>query len=348
MSDTDKEKIDALLREAASIFRSKADSEIPALLGDGILDEFLGAMAPRKSDTGQTIYDYLLANKHRLELVALLRHAIQQNYSMSGTANGHQGFVSPDFHQWFDDGVMFLQGKERFAGLIGLYQNGQVKFAVAARDIHAGKDLGPDDLLFLNINEFRQLESKKAIPASLGDLDPVLEELGRMLGEREENEAEYQSFFTNNPWVFGMQYVKIDSHTRLDDENIPDFTGVRARDNARDIIEIKQPFMPLFRRDGSFRAEFHRAWQQAEDYLEFALSDTNFLYKRKGLRFDNPHCNLLLGYDLSPNQRAALRRKEKMNPRITILTYNDLVALSKNTAQRIKMLKGWDQEDRSG
>jgi len=347
MSNTDKKKIDALLREAASIFRSKADSEIPALLGDGILDEFLGAMAPRKSDTGQTIYDYLFANKHRLQLVALLRHAIHHNYSMSGTVNGRQCFVSPDFHQWFDAGVMFLQGKERFAGLIGLYQNEQVKFAVSARDIRAGENMGPDDLLFLNINEYKQLESKKVIPASLGDLDPVLEELGRMLGEREENEAEYQSFFTNNPWVFGMQYVKIDSHTRLDDENIPDFTGVRARDNARDIIEIKQPFMPLFRRDGGFRAEFHRAWQQAEDYLEFALSDTNFLYKRKGLRFDNPHCNLLLGYDLSPNQRAALQRKEKMNPRITILTYNDVLALSKNTAHMIKMLKGWDQKDTS-
>ena len=348
MSDTDKEKLDALLREAASIIRSKADSEIPALLGDGIVDEFLGAMAPRKSDTGQTIYDYLLANKHRLQLVALLRHAIHQNYSISGTANGHRCFVSPDFHQWFDDGVVFLQGKERFAGLIGLYQNGQVKFAVAARDIRAGEDMGPDDLLFLNIDEYRQLESEKAIPASLGDLDSVLEELGRMLGEREENEAKYQSFFTNNPWVFGAQYVRIDSHTALDNENIPDFTGVRARDHARDIIEIKQPFMPLFCQDGSFRAEFHRAWQQAEDYLEFALSDTDFLYRRKGLRFDNPHCNLLLGYDLSPDQSAALRRKQKMHPRITILTYNDVLALGKNTAQMIKTLKGWDQEDRSG
>lgn len=348
MSDTDKEKLDALLREAASIIRSKADLEIPALLGDGIVSEFLEAMAPRKSDTGQTIYDYLLANKHRLELVALLRHAIQQNYSMSGTADGHPCFVSPDFHQWFDDGVMFLQGKERFAGLIGLYQKGQVKFAVAARDIHGGKEVGPDDLLFLTIDEFRQLESEKAIPASLGDLDSALEELGRMLGKREENEAKYQSFFTSNPWVFGMQYSKIDSHKRFDDENIPDFTGVRARDNTRDIIEIKQPFMPLFGQDGNFLAKFHRAWQQAEDYLEFALSDTDFLYKRKGLRFDNPHCYLLLGYDLSPDQSAALQRKQKMNPRITILTYNNLLALSKNTAQMIKTLKGWDQEDRSG
>lgn len=71
MSDTDKEKINALLREAASIIRSKADSEIPALLGDGILRDFLEAMAPRKSDTVQTIYGYLLAGKCRLQLVAL-------------------------------------------------------------------------------------------------------------------------------------------------------------------------------------------------------------------------------------------------------------------------------------
>ena len=45
MSNTHKEKVEILLKDAGSIIRSKADSEIPALLGDGIVDEFLGAMA---------------------------------------------------------------------------------------------------------------------------------------------------------------------------------------------------------------------------------------------------------------------------------------------------------------
>ena len=45
MSDTQKEKLEVLLKEAASIIRSKANSEILALLRDGIVDESLGTMA---------------------------------------------------------------------------------------------------------------------------------------------------------------------------------------------------------------------------------------------------------------------------------------------------------------
>jgi len=343
MSEADKTRLDTLIREAASIIRGNSDSEIAETLGDGIIDEFLRAIAPHKSDKEQTIYDYLLANKHRLQLVALIRHAIQQNYSIRGTVNGHPCFVSPDFHQWFDDGVMFLQGGVRFEGMIGLYQQGEVKFAVASRDIRANDKIGPDDLLFLGLGEYEQLRSEKTFPATVDALDSALGELGRMLNDREEDEAKYQSFLTRNAWVLGAQYVKIDSHTVLDDKNIPDFTGVRARDKARDIIEIKQPFLSLFCQDGTFRAEFHRAWQQAEDYVEFVLSGDEYLYKRKGLRFDNPHCFLLLGYGLSDDEIVALRRKQKMNPRITILTYEDLFALGTNTAQLIKTVSGLNE-----
>jgi len=78
----------------------------------------------------------------------LLRHAITHNYSIKGTVEGNPVFVSPDFHQWFPGGVMFLQGKNRFEGLIGHYQNGEVKFAIAARDVRGREQLGPDDFIF--------------------------------------------------------------------------------------------------------------------------------------------------------------------------------------------------------
>ena len=343
MSDPDKERLDAALREAVSIIRRKDDSAIPQMLGDGTLDQLLEAIAPRKTSGEQTIYDYLLANKNRLQLVALVRHAIHHNYSMKGTVNGRPCFVSPDFHQWFKDGVMFLQGGERFAGTIGLYQDAQVKFAVAARDVAPGDQMGPDDLLFLSVSEYEKIDSERAVPKQPADLDSVLVELHSLLERREASEATYQSFFNRNPWVLGLQYIRVDSHTALDDANIPDFTGVRATNGTRDIIEIKQPFVPLFCRDGSFRSEFLRAWQQAEDYLEFSIAEARYLNERKGLRFENPHCLLLLGYNLSKDQIGAIRRKERMNPRIRILTYNDVLALGKNTAELAKALGGGDE-----
>jgi hypothetical protein len=340
MANMDKKRLDKLLHEAAWIIENAADSEIPELLGEGIVDKLLLAIAPQKSNSEQTIYDYLLANKRRLQLVALVRHAINHNYSTHATVNGRPCFVSPEIRQWFEDGVMFLQGNEPFGGLIGRYQNSQVAFAVAARDIRVGDHIGPDGVLFLSIDELRQAESEKVVPTSLNDLDSALNELGGMLERREEDEAKYHLFFTRNAWILGLQYSKIDSHKSLDDKNIPDFTGVRARDKARDIIEIKQPFLPIFCQDGTFRAEFYRAWQQTENYLEFVLSNEDYLYNRKGLRFDNPLCFLLLGHDLSNDEAIALLRKQKMNARITILTYNDVMALGRSTAQFIKAMGG--------
>lgn len=344
MSDRDKRRLDELLKEAASIIKRKNDGDIPKLLGDGILDEFFWSLAPRKTDKEQTIYDYLLHNKNRLALIASLRYAITANYSIQGKVNDRTCFVSPHYLQWYDDGVMFVQGKERFSGLIGLYQDGKVKFGVMARDIKAGEsNIGQGDLLFLDVEEAKKLDRAKAIPKDLHELDLALQALQGLLDNQENDEGKYQEYLERHPWLLGAQYVRIQSHRNLDDEHIPDFTGVRTRDKARDVIEIKQPFLPLFRKDGSFRAEFHRAWQQTEDYLDFVMSEAEYLYRRKGLRFDNPHCYLLIGYNLSPEQVEHLRRKEKMNARVTILTYNDLLAMGRSTAQFIKTVTGCDE-----
>lgn len=340
MNPKDKHKLDQLITKASDIISCANDDDIPSFIGDGILQHLIEAIVKPKLSRDQSIYDYLLENKRRLQLLALIRLSIQHNYSIKGKVGFQDVFVSPNEHQWFDDGVMFFQGKERFAGLIGLYQGGRVKFGIVKRDIRGGDKIGPDDLQFVDVDEMTKRFRQPRVPKDLTQLDARIVELEQMLARREKRESKYQRYFSDNFWVFGAQYKQIDSHLNLDDEKIPDFTGVRIKDLARDIIEIKPPFLPLFSSSGSFRAEFNNAWNKAEQYLDFAQTEADYLYRQKGLIFDNPRCYLVAGFNLAESLRKKIKRKEHMNPLITFLTYNDVLSIARSTVGFVKLLKG--------
>ena len=286
----------------------------------------------------QTVYEYLLQHKTGLTILARIRNVINLNYSLMGLLNDKEVYVSPSIYQWFTSGVMFLQGLERFTGLLGLYQDGQVKFAVCARDTKKGELLGPNDFLFVDAADAEKSQELSS-PEQLSTAVSVLEQL---LNGKEERESYYQDYLTNFPWSFGAQYTKIQSHESLDDQNIPDFSAVRVRDGSRDIFEIKSPFLNLFRANNEFAADFNDAWNQAERYLDFVRREADYLRRQKGLRFENPHCYLVLGKDLSEQQIEKIRSKERMNPAITIITYDDLLTLVHNTVKFIERLSNWN------
>jgi hypothetical protein len=156
----------------------------------------------------------------------------------------------------------------------------------------------------------------------------ALIQLEMLLEDKVEEEGRYQEFLEANPWIFGGHHSRIDRHTNLDDENIPDFTGVRHHDGHRDIMEFKQPFLSLFKKDGGFSAAFNDAWGQAERYFVFARRERDYL-ARKGLSFENPRCFLVAGFGLSAQQLQLIRDKEGLNPAITVLTYESVLAIGK-------------------
>ena len=331
-----KEEIQKLLKKINTLLKKLPQEEIFSTLGTGIIDDFLKAIAPLKGKE-ENIYHYLLKNKQGLSILSLMRLVIQINYSIKAIVNEKiDVFVSPLHYQWFENGVMFMQGKERFAGLIGLYQDGKVKFAIAARDVKKGENMGPNDLLFIDVEKVQKKLTNRT--KNISNLDDALKYLKKLLNNKESNEKKYQEFFAEHSWIFGAQYEKVDSHKKLNDENIPDFTGVRIKDKYRDIIEIKQPFLKLFKEGNHFNSNFNDSWNQTEEYLDFAVNDSDYLY-RKGMLFDNPQCFLLVGYNLSEKQIKSLRIKERRNPSIRILTYNDVLAMGKATRDFFNNLK---------
>jgi hypothetical protein len=302
------------------------------------MNELFSALLPKPYDKSVSIYDYLLDNRTRMTLAAGVRHAITMNCSVKGQVDGMQCYISPSHRQWFPDGIVFLQGKERFAGLIERYLDGKIEVGVAARTVRGGESMGVNDFMFIDIEEAKKQIAAERVPNTVAGLEDVLAELQALLDRRVEDEAVYQEFFTRNGWFFGLQFSRIDSHKAFNDENIPDFTGVRMPRGNRDIIEIKHPFLTLIGKSGDFRKEFHDAWSQGERYLTFADREADYLRRQKFLNFENPHCYIIAGHTFDEAQAVRIRDKEYMNPRITMMSYNEVLRLGRHTIDVLKSM----------
>ncbi len=330
----------SLISQLAQICRDLPDESIPSLLEEGAIDDLLnGIFDPTRVTEFPTIAEFLLANKNRSAYIAAIRLAITMTCSFEGKAkDGKIGYASPSDKQWFDDGVMLLEGPKRFEGLVGLYRNGRMSYAVAARTVQEGENVGPEAFHFLDMEVFKDDYKDSALPKK-HELDKPLETLKGLLEVVDSNESKYQVLLQENPWVLGLAYKRIVRHTNLDNRNIPDFTAVKVGSEFRDIFEIKPPSMKCFRSDGEFTMDFNATWNQAERYLNFVREDVDYL-RRKGLFFNNPKCTIICGYNLSDEECRKLHIKEKMNPAIHVMTYNDMMVFIESTVRFVRRFGG--------
>lgn len=163
------------------------------------------------------------------------------------------------------------------------------------------------------------------------------QQLRRLLEERCQNESAYQELLENHPWMLGGQYESIQRHLGLDDENIPDFTATRSWDKCHDILELKQPFMKCFRTNGALSSDFNDAWNQAERYMAFTRRQREYLREEKKLRFENPRCVLIAGYEIDDDGLRKIREKESLTLGISVLTYDQLLSLARHVLYLMRL-----------
>ena len=161
-----------------------------------------------------------------------------------------------------------------------------------------------------------------------------LEHLRSLLAEVNTEEARYQELLEEHPWMLGGLYSEVRRHARLDDRAIPDFTATRCYDQYHDIIELKQPFLRLFRQDGSLASNFNDAWNQAEEYLAFATRQRTYLRDERQIHIENPRCVLIVGHGLTDAQRRRIREKEAGAVSVSVFTYDELL----RTAEHVHRL----------
>lgn len=297
---------------------------------------------PRQSELAP--YAFLQQNKQRSQAIAILFEDISKTYPIKARLNdGREVLISPRAKQQDEDQVMFNQGKEPFSGVIcalGLTDPPEaVRFATSLFSISPNGKIRDDDLAFLTVEEADRLRQEQGPRQPRDVYEGAIETLRDMLRDEDNAEANYQKHLSRHPWMLGMHYVGVDSHKHLDDENIPDFTAVRATDHCRDLIEIKPPFTRFFNEAGKPLAAFHEAWNQAERYLDFARQNADYLRNQKDLIFDNPKCYLLLGDRFSDEVRRQIRVKTNNNPAITVLNYHSLLSFAEHTLKALLSLE---------
>lgn len=292
--------------------------------------------------SGGNPYEWMREHEFPWRFWAFIYQIICKRMTIKATLNtGHEVVISPTINQMVKDGVTFLQGPKPMEGLIGAYKNEKIYFAHAARDVPEGQGITSDDLQFIELDENGKLPGGNERTYSFRDAE---QKLDLLIQTNPDNESKFQEYFCEFPWVFGLQYNALQSHKKFDDQNIPDFSAARIENGLRDIVEIKPPGLKLFGRNNAPLAALNASITQCERYIDFADQNRDYLDREKGLRFNAPIAMLVAGWNIEPECLDVLRRKERLNPRIKIKTYNDLRASIKSMSNMINVLHATDKQ----
>lgn len=160
----------------------------------------------------------------------------------------------------------------------------------------------------------------------------AIDEFTAMLSE-DRVEHDWQTWFQENDWVLGSEFVRVLDDRRIDVQNIADYL-VEAYDGFLDLVEIKRPsggleFWAPTKDHGNYvpHSDLTKAITQASNYLfevEREANSLKFLERTRGVRTIKPRCVLVFGRSANWNdeQHRACRIMNSTMHNLTVLTYD--------------------------
>ena len=153
-------------------------------------------------------------------------------------------------------------------------------------------------------------------------------------------ESYWQTWFENNKWILGSEYIEILDERKIDTSNIADYL-TKAFDGFLDVVEIKKPNGLKFWMDTKDHdnyipsSDLIKAITQCQNYLyeiERESNSAKFLERTKGTKIIKPRCLLVFGRskDWDESQQKAFRILNASFNQISIMTYDHLLARAKN------------------
>jgi len=187
------------------------------------------------------------------------------------------------------------------------------------------------------LKELNKLNSTKRIITSL---EYAILELGELLRNKSRNENELQRFLTENPILFGLEYVQIIPKHRLGSEYEMDYALVN-HNGMVDLVEIESSNLPIYTKRGNPSSKLTHAEQQVLDWLDWI--ERNNSYSQRNLQgMLSPKGFVVIG----KSDSLSIANKEKLNrrniiyrDRLLILTYDDLLDRARNILSRLQNLK---------
>jgi hypothetical protein len=215
-----------------------------------------------------------------------------------------------------------------------------------------------DDLGAEEVRQFKRLLSdpdKRLLVDFINDNDLLTADLirsvdyhrrCRAVAELEEmlsknlTEAPWQSWFEENDWVLGTEFVQLLEERSIDVQHIADYL-MEAYDGFLDLVEIKRPegklkFWAAATDHGNYvpHLELIKAITQASRYIlevERESNDLKFFERVGGVKAIKPRCVLIYGRsaDWSAEQREAYRVLNAGYYNLTIMTFDHVLARAK-------------------
>lgn len=194
----------------------------------------------------------------------------------------------------------------------------------------------PSDLILLKNIVKNELEKLNNAKNTLSTLEIAIKDLEELLLLENRNENALQRCLTQNPILFGLDYIEIIPKHKLGAEYEVDY-ALRKHSGLIDLMEIESSTLPLFTKSGNPSSYLVHAEQQVIDWLDWIEeSGTYARINLKGLI--SPKGFVVIGRNSVLNEKtkkSLIRRNKAFNGLITIMTYDELLERAKGFFQII-------------
>lgn len=209
------------------------------------------------------------------------------------------------------------------------------------------RELGiSDEEVVQKLYESGVLTKNLSIAITAAERSNAISEFEAALAQ-DSTESFWQSWFANNKWILGSEYLNILPERDIDTRDIADYL-MRSVDGYLDVVEIKRPSIPLWAGPDSHgnyypSSQLSSAVAQCLNYLyriELQSNSIEFLERVEGTRTVHPTCMLVFGRsnDWDEHKNRSLRIYNASFHNLHIITYDQLLV-------RAKQLLGFPQED---
>lgn len=190
--------------------------------------------------------------------------------------------------------------------------------------------VSPADLLLMRDALAAEMASLSGARHVVGGIRHAIAELEVLLAADKRNENAIQRCLTANPLLFGPEYLRVIPKHRLGSEFEMDY-ALEKHSGLVDLVEIESSSLSLFNKRGDPSSHLVHAEQQVFDWLHWI--ESNNPYARRGLPgLANPMGFVVIGRTegLTDAEIERLRRRNAiLQPRLTILTYDQLAERAK-------------------